>query len=401
MAPTQPVDIGSAIEALAGGAGSIIHQTMLRKQGEYERTRQATIDKQSQDRYQQQIDLQKQTESDRKNERTQDLARQDAKERREFLMAGGVPAHTEQQPTLTAQPSGTAPITPLDPIRQAMGVSQQRPDLISALGGPQLTPSNAPDSGSPIAPPTSATVNAPVAGSKSVNVPESYDPTQSANYIRAAMLGDLKQKGILTKEEWEGQRAKDHDDRVTARIQSGEKPIMVRGNPFWENADKTLEPARYSDGRPVTVENVPQAPPAPPRALSSETIRNAQLHAMDTAISQTQHDLKAAQSIAQAAPGRAKPADKQAASAKMKDLQARLDMLTQKRDSTANVQQTTPDAPASAPPAPRRLGAKTTAPTAAAASSAAKSAITKAEHDELLKNGFTEAQIAAKYAVTP
>lgn len=198
------IDVGQLIDAATGGATSLIHATMLRTQNQRELARQAEQDKLARDQitYQRSRDQKEDARRDEEaSERRAEATARRRKEDRDFIIAGGVPEHTETQavPGQTTMPA----IEPVSPIKRAMtgGFQSQVPN--TALGQPdgipgvQITPSDAPGSVAPVARPATVTSY----HNESVDVPEHLDPTKSSAYARAVEVEKLRGEGWMSRDE--------------------------------------------------------------------------------------------------------------------------------------------------------------------------------------------------------
>lgn len=170
QAPQGPqVDIAGAIDALTGGATSLIHATMIRKQNERAAQQQAAAvayqrgrDKMMDDRYDQE----------------QGFKREQAE--RDFMLQGGVPARTTMDPTGTM--ASVAAPKPPSPIARAM----QAPDK-NGLPAPSMMQSGVPDGGPTTAPLPASTL-------AQTNRPATVDPTKSRAYVQATDVAELRGK---------------------------------------------------------------------------------------------------------------------------------------------------------------------------------------------------------------
>lgn len=203
---TRPrIDVGSILDALGQGAGSIIHAAMVRKSMENEQGFRRA-----------QLGLEQQREQREAAMADQDFQFRKEQERHRFIENGGIPGGT----SLQNEPTGQAPITPLtvqslpsSPIRQAMTGGAGAPPT-SAAALPITTTPSASDTTITSAP---ATINTPTA----VTTPDTYDPTRSAAYIRARDVAELHNSGLLTRDEARQQFLADQQSARLAAQQAG------------------------------------------------------------------------------------------------------------------------------------------------------------------------------------
>jgi hypothetical protein len=174
-APTTQLDVPGTIDALTGGATSLIHATMLRKQAEFERQRQGA-----------QLALEQRREARETEQQDWDRKFRETEANRKFLTEGGIPAHDEMTPTpiTTTVPMPKGP----SPIARAMRPSSTEPRPAYTPSAPPAAPTTAPLRASTLTP---------------THVPEKYDPTKAATYIRTT---ETARANAEARAEVEGQR---------------------------------------------------------------------------------------------------------------------------------------------------------------------------------------------------
>lgn len=165
-APTGGVDIAGAIDALSGGAQSLIHSAMLRQQNEAAQ-KQAAEDR----AYQRQRDQ----AEDQRRDREFDMKKKDSE--RDFMLKGGVPAHDEATPAPTM---ASVPM-PQSPIRRAMVPQAGK----NGLPGVAMTPMGVPAGGPGTAPLPASTL-------EQTHVPEHVDIRKSADYQKATDVARIR-----------------------------------------------------------------------------------------------------------------------------------------------------------------------------------------------------------------
>ncbi|MDB4876468.1 MAG: hypothetical protein JWM41_2914 [Gemmatimonadetes bacterium] len=182
--PTTQIDIAGALDALGQSTGSIIHATMLRKQAENARQRQAMLDAiNAQDR---QYQRSRDAVADQHHATEQAFKVKTADQAHELKMRelGITPAHTETQPTVDMVPTGEqtpiTPLNPLPPIHQAMsGGDAMPPVAITPAGASDAAQSQQPAQlvrpAMPVIAPATTPTYRPTAGNKLLHVPESYN----------------------------------------------------------------------------------------------------------------------------------------------------------------------------------------------------------------------------------
>lgn len=168
QAPQGPqIDIPGAIDALTGGATSLIHATMIRKQNE-----RAAQDAQEEKLYRRSRDK----ADDERRDRDEAFKREQAD--REFMLQGGVPARTTMDPTAT-----TASVAaPVSPIKRAM----TPPPASNGLPAPTMIPQGAPEG--------PATMPLPASTLTETHRPATVDPTKSRAYIQATDVAEIRGK---------------------------------------------------------------------------------------------------------------------------------------------------------------------------------------------------------------
>lgn len=174
---------------------------------------------------------------------------------------------------------------------------------------------------------------------------------QNSSNLEDQKAGNQRYRDQLVAE-LKGQAAKEHDDRMTARVKAGEKPIMIGGNPYYKNEDTgDLEPARDSRGQPLSIDKVPQKPAKPETPAQAGADESRTMATINAQIGSTQRSISAV-TAAQNAATYAEPGSKEKkaaddALATLPQLQTRLDSLTKVRDQRASAQQGKGKGPAS------------------------------------------------------
>lgn len=191
-APTGGVDIAGAIDALSGGAQSLIHSAMLRQQNERAMA-QAAEDR----AYQRSRD----EAEDKRRDREDAFKRKESD--RDFMLKGGVPEHDEMQPTPTMADVAMPQPQPRSPIQKAMTKTP-------GLPAPSYTPSAVRDLPS----------RAPLPASKlqTTTVPESVDYRRSTSYQQATDVARVRGEvsGELAAER-ASEQAKQLERKITAQ----------------------------------------------------------------------------------------------------------------------------------------------------------------------------------------
>lgn len=188
QAPRAGFDGPGTVDALVNGVGSLIHRAMLRRQAEHEIAAQ---DEERQYRRGRDTVMDQRYGEEQTYRRGQDekkLALDAQKQRRDDLVNGIVPAHTEADYT-PDKIDNFAP-APAGAIMRAMLSGGTAADA----GKPYQNPLESP----PIAPSSIAPTRTP--GLKFNDVPESYDPTRSAAYTRqtetARIRGEVSEEQL-------------------------------------------------------------------------------------------------------------------------------------------------------------------------------------------------------------
>lgn len=186
------VDIGEAIQALTGGATSLIHATLLRKQAEAGRQHQEA-----------ELALQTQREGREADQQTWERGFKEKEARRKFMTEGGVPEHTEMQPAPSMasvnMPSG--PTGPTAQIARALTPQSSMPSIANTPTAAPVGPSTAP---------------LPSSKLKQTTVPESIDPTRSEAFIRSTAVADANAK---SREAVEARRGTERKSAAEAALQ--------------------------------------------------------------------------------------------------------------------------------------------------------------------------------------
>lgn len=217
-APQGPqVDVGGALEALSGGAASLIHATMLRKQAEFERSRQTA---------QQAIDTQRYNQQAKWHE--DEVGRQIENDRITHMMSGYVPpTPATTTPGASAALAPTAKdVTPVSRIARAMQPTPSATTAVDSSGN--VTGSPAGPSYMPAAAPTPAPTTITAPSNTTPGQPERFDPTQGTAYARAQITGELRNQGYMTKSE--------HDLAAREQLQSERLAAQQNGREFMNQA---------------------------------------------------------------------------------------------------------------------------------------------------------------------
>lgn len=191
-APTGGVDVAGAIDALTGGATSLIHATMLRKQNE--RQAQVAADERKAQTEERAYQHGRDEAEDRRHDAELQFKKDEA--RRDFIIKGGVPEHTEVTPApTTAQvPMLKAP----NPIARAM-----RPP-------PALMPGQ---SATPFDPGRPTTAPLPASTLERTTIPEHVDPERSEAFIRSTETARVRGEIAAETEGRRIQAGKEKQDR--------------------------------------------------------------------------------------------------------------------------------------------------------------------------------------------
>jgi hypothetical protein len=175
------IDVGQILDSIGGGATSLIHATMLRKQTENEAALR-----------QGQLALEQQRESREAANQSAQLDMQKEAHRQSAIAQGFIPAH---------QSFDTTPNT----ADTSAGLTPTAPQLLPSATPPAVAPgATAPTSaigrafqyqGAPVG--GAAPAASPAAPSRVTDVPESYDPERNAALIRGRTIQELRNEGML------------------------------------------------------------------------------------------------------------------------------------------------------------------------------------------------------------
>lgn len=360
-------DYAAMIQAIAGGASSLIHNAYLRKLANRQNAA-ATAQREFENKRQSEQDAREVAKAKADAEdRRQRLALDAEKLRIEKVKAGFTPAHEE-----------AVPDTPAGPV--------QTIDLPVAAGQPAAPPLR---------------LRTPAMRGGTVQMPEEYDPTKAEGYVKAidtqalrttaaeaarkanqdAAMERLERSAELT-----AQRQLDHDKR-TGASKAGARGLTANALEAWRKsmADGIIQ---NLDGDLSAAENF---------LANDEKGRTYAVRGL------TGEDLFAAagrfrSQAARAATGILSSTSPERAVEKVGQVRR---LMTPGGASKAGAKPDSTKAAPAAAPAPVTPPARAAAPPSAPPASGAKNTISKAEAEALKKLGWKDADITAKYTVTP
>lgn len=186
------IDIGGLLEAAGAGTGSIIHAVMARRLAQNQmQTQQAELGLR-----QQQAAREDAATAWQQKHQQATLDQATLAEHHRFLEAGGVPEHTEDQPTYGSVATGqTMPIQSLapvqSPVRKAMASGLQRsgPPSTDASALPVSVVGSTP---APVASPSAPVVTEGQTGTRPVKVGETVDPSRNIVTQRALSVASAR-----------------------------------------------------------------------------------------------------------------------------------------------------------------------------------------------------------------